>query len=96
MLLLLLLETILMGSLVLFVVTQILLPILGERPLFPFFKSKESKIQAELLNTEQELYEQQLLRHIAIRKALIDPEVEPEVEPEVKSEVKSTSEKEVK
>lgn len=79
MLLLLLLETILIGSVVLFVVTQILLPILGERPLFPFFKSKESKIQEELLNTEQELYEQQLLRHIAIRKALLEPEVAPEV-----------------
>lgn len=64
------LELALLLMLVIFVFTQIILPALDDRPIFPFLK-REKKLSDELRAANQKLREQDIGKEVVKRKSKI-------------------------
>jgi hypothetical protein len=69
------------------IVTQIVMPVLQNRPLFPMLRKSEADLVEELEKVNQELREQELKEEVRRKKQLIKNEV-PEVKNESNEEIK--------
>lgn len=65
-------ELIFIACTMLFLVTQIIIPVLQNRTMFPSFR-KTGKLESELVDAHQEMYDVQLSQEVeAVRKEVVD------------------------